>query len=137
MIERVHEHIISELKQNTWTDIIFVLTAILLNLLALGVNSAIAGERDDATTPIIMVFFVLLVIVVNFVVIIGLQRGKQTREKLIQGLLKMYVDQDVAGYYDESLLGNYNVRYNLFTLVVVVTDIVSVAVPVAIRLVGG
>ena len=137
MIERVHEHIISELKQNTWTDIIFVLTSILLNLLALGVNSVVASDRDEATTTIIMVFFVLLVIVVNFVVIVGLQRGKQTREKLIQGLLKMYRDQGVAGYYDDSLLGNYNVRYNLFTLVVIVTGVVSVAVPVVIRLVGG
>jgi hypothetical protein len=139
MIERVHEHIISELKQNTWTDIIFVLTAILLNLLSLGVNSGVAaGGWDEPTTAtIIMVFFILLVIVVNFVVIIGLQRGKQTREKLIQGLLKMYSDQGVAGYYDDSLVGNYSVRYNLFILTVVVTGIVSVAVPMVIRLVSG
>ena len=30
MIERVHEHIITELQQNTRTDTIFILTAILL-----------------------------------------------------------------------------------------------------------
>ena len=132
MIERVHEHIISELKQNTWTDIIFVLTSILLNLLSLGVNSAVAGA-DIATTTIIMVFFILLVIVVNFVVIIGLQRGKQTREKLIQGLLKMYRDQGVDGYYDESLLGNYETRYNLFILVVIATGIVAIVVPYVVR----
>ncbi len=43
MIERVHEHIITELQQNTRTDTIFILTAIILNLLALGVNSGVAG----------------------------------------------------------------------------------------------
>ena len=32
MIERVHEHIISELGANTRTDTIFVLTAIVLNV---------------------------------------------------------------------------------------------------------
>lgn len=43
MIERVHEHIITELQQNTRTDTIFILTAILLNLIALGVNSGVAS----------------------------------------------------------------------------------------------
>ncbi len=90
MIERVHEHIITELQQNTRTDTIFILTAILLNLLALGINSAVASESDkDATTWIVFFTFVCLVIVVNFVVEIGLLKGKQTRLKLINGLLKM------------------------------------------------
>jgi len=35
MIQRVHEHIIEELRTNTRTDTIFVLTAILLNLVTL------------------------------------------------------------------------------------------------------
>ena len=48
MIERVHEHLLGELKQNTRTDIVFVLTAILLNLLVLGVNSAV-GSMEDMT----------------------------------------------------------------------------------------
>jgi len=43
MIERVHEHIMDELRTNTRTDTIFVLTAIALNLLTLGVNSAIGA----------------------------------------------------------------------------------------------
>ena len=130
MIERVHEHIIAELQQNTRTDTIFILTAILLNLLALGVNSAIASERDtDATTWIVFFTFLCLVIVINFVVVIGLLRGKETRIKLINGLLKMYKDQGVEGYYDASLLSNYSTRYNLFLLVVVFTGIIAIVVP--------
>ncbi|MBA7606344.1 hypothetical protein ES703_13492 [subsurface metagenome] len=35
MIERVHEHVIAELQQNTRTDTIFIVTAILLNLIIL------------------------------------------------------------------------------------------------------
>ena len=129
MIERVHKHIISELQQNARTDTIFVITAILLNLLALAINSLVAGVGSDLTQTIIMVMFTILIIVVNFVVIVGLQRGKQTRQKLTEGLLKMYRDQGVDGYYDESLLGNYETRYNLFMLVVVVTGIVAIVVP--------
>jgi len=73
------------------------------------------------------------VIVVNFVVIIGLLKGKQTRLKLINGLLKMYKDQGVEGYYDASLLSNYNIRYNLFILAVVFIGVIAIAVPFVIR----
>lgn len=134
MIERVHEHIITELQQNTRTDIIFILTAILLNLLTLGVNSAVASiSRDkDATTWIVFFTFIGLLILVNFVVEIGLLKGKQTRTKLIGGLLKMYKDQGVEGYYDASLLSNYNTRYNLFMLVVVFTGLIAMIVPLVL-----
>ena len=130
MIKRVHEHIIAELQQNTRTDTIFILTAILLNLLALGINSAVASNSDrDATTWIVFFTFVALVIVINFVVEIGLIKGKQTRIKLINGLLKMYKDQGVEGYYDASLLSNYTTRYNLFMLVIIFTGLISIIVP--------
>jgi hypothetical protein len=130
MIERVHKHIITELQQNTRTDTIFIITAILLNLIALGVNSGVASGTDrDATMWIVFFTFVALVIVVNFVVEIGLIKGKQTRIKLINGLLKMYKDQGVEGYYDASLLSNYSTRYNLFLFVVVFTGLIAIIVP--------
>lgn len=42
IIEQVHNHIISELQQNARTDKVFILTAIFLNLISLGINSTIA-----------------------------------------------------------------------------------------------
>ena len=134
MIERVHEHIITELQQNTRTDTIFIITAILLNLVVLAVNSIVAGEASESvTTTIVMVLFVCLLIVVNLVVIFGLLKGKQTRLKLINGLLKMYKDQGVEGYYDASLLSNYNARYTLFILAVVFLGVIAIVVPFVIR----
>jgi len=133
MIERVHEHIVAELQQNARTDTVFILAAILLNLLALGVNSGVASGRDnDATMWIVFFTFVCLVIVVNFVAEIGLIKGRQTRMKLLNGLLKMYKDQGVDGYYDASLLSNYNTRYNLFLLTVVVTGLIALVVPLVL-----
>jgi len=130
MIEYVHKHIVAELQQNTRTDIIFIITAILLNLLALGINSAMAeGSKRDVSQFIVMFIVVALIIVVNLIVVIGLLKGKQTRGKLIGGLLKMYKDQNVAGYYDSSLLVNYNTRYNLFILVVVFIGAMAIAIP--------
>ena len=133
MIERVHEHIINELGTNTRTDTIFVLTAIILNLLALGINSGVGASNGGATTTIVMFTFVALVIVVNFVAEVGLIRGRQMRAKLLNGLLKMYKDQGVEGYYDPSLLGNYNTRYNLFMLAVLFTGLVAIIVPFIVR----
>ena len=133
MIERVHEHIISDLRANTWTDIIFVLTAIILNLLTLGINSGVAAGGEGGITTIVMFTFVFLLIVVNLVVEIGLIRGRQTRVKLLNGLLKMYQDQGVEGYYDSSLLSDYSTRYNLFMLAVLATGLVALIIPFMIR----
>jgi hypothetical protein len=133
MIERVHEHIISELGANTRTDTIFVLTAIVLNLITLGINSGIASSEPSSTTTIVMFTFVALIIVINFVAEIGLIRGRQMRKKLLSGLLKMYKDQGVEGYYDPSLLSDYRTRYNLFMLTVLFTGLVAVVIPFVIR----
>ena len=133
MIERVHEHIISELGTNTRTDTIFVLTAIVLNLITLGINSGFASSETNGTATIVMFTFVALLIVVNFVVELGLIRGRQMRKKLLSGLLKMYKDQGVEGYYDPSLLSDYKTRYNLFMLTVLFTGLVAIVVPFVIR----
>ncbi len=133
MIERVHEHIISELGANTRTDIIFVLTAIILNLLTLAINSGVAAAEGNGTTTVVMFTFVFLLIVVNLVVLMGLIRGKQTRTKLLNGLLKMYKDQGVEGYYDPTLLSDYTTRYNLFMLAVLATGLVALVIPFVIR----
>ncbi len=134
MLEQVHKHIISELQQNTRTDIIFIITAIFLNLLALGINAATAeSSQEDTSLLIVMFIIVALVIVINIIVIIGLLKGKQTRSKLIGGLLKMYKDQKVDKYYDASLLISYNIRYNLFILAVVFIGAIAIAIPFIIR----
>jgi hypothetical protein len=140
MIEYVHKHITSELNQNARTDTIFTLTSIILNLITLAVNSSIASASKraalrtaDTSSLIVMYVFICLIIVVNLVAVIGLIKGKSTRGKLLKGLIDMYKDQNVDKYYDTSLLGNYNLRYNLFILVVVVTGIIASIVPFILR----
>ncbi|MBK7174486.1 MAG: hypothetical protein IPH84_14930 [Bacteroidales bacterium] len=134
MKQHVHQHIISELQQNTRTDIIFILTSIFLNLLTLAINSGLVKDsRTDEALFVVMLIFVALIFVVNVVVIIGLLKGKETRMKLINGLLSMYEDENVAKYYDKSLLGNYNIRYRLFILVVLFTGMIAIIIPFVMR----
>lgn len=134
MLEHVHNHITKELEQNTKTDIIFILSAIVLNLITLAINSGMAEKsKTDNSMLVVMFLFVTLIVLVNIVVIFGLIKGRQTRQKLINGLMSMYRDQNVSKYYDESLLGNYNVRYNLFIMVVTFTGIIASVVPFILR----
>jgi len=133
MIERVHEHIINELQMNTRTDTIFILTAIVLNLITLGINSGIAAGEENSTTTVVMFALVALLVVINLVAEFGLIRGRQTRTKLLNGLLKMYKDQGVEGYYDSSLLSDYKTRYNLFMLAVLFTGLIALIIPFILR----
>jgi len=110
------------------------MTSILLNLITLAVNSGMSEKsRTDNASLVVMFIFVCLIILVNIVVGIGLLKGKQTRTKLLNGLLSMYKDQHVDKYYDDTLLGNYNVRYNLFITVVIFTGIIAAVVPFILR----
>lgn len=131
MIANIHEHILDEIKTNTKTDTIFILTSILLNFIALAINSIVA-DSDNPSDSIIFVLFIVLIIVVNTVAIKGLQRGKISRNKLLSGLLKMYKDEGVDKYYDPSILEGYDARYNLFTIAVVTTGIIAITVPLVI-----
>jgi hypothetical protein len=132
MIERVHEHIISELGTNSRADTIFILTGIILNLIVLAINSALASGSPDTSTIIVMFALVALLIVVNLIVEFGLIRGRQTRVKLLNGLIKMYKDQNVAEYYDQSLLSDYRTRYNLFMFGVLFIGIVALIIPIVL-----
>jgi hypothetical protein len=139
MLKQVHEHIVSELQQNTRTDTIFVVTAIAFNLIVLGINSAVAAEAEssqvDSSNDLILAVFVIMSLLVNAIATIALNTGRKSREKLIQGLLTMYMDNDVEKYYDGSLVEGYNKRYLLFTGVILSLALTSILVPLIIRLV--
>lgn len=132
MIEKLHEHIIEELKTNTRTDTVFSLSSILLNFISLAINWSVTAENEvlEASDVIVFALFVVLVLIVNSIAVVGLLRGRQTRGKLLEGLLKLYKDQEVEGYYDPSILAAYRQRYLLFIVVVASTGFIAIAVPV-------
>lgn len=146
MKERLHEQVSSELKQSTRTDTIVVITAILLNLLFLGINSGVASvvrEYDysgpgveristNVTAVIIMVILLAVIIAINFFVLRILSSGKERRGKLMAGLMKMYQEEDMEQYYDTSVEKGYESRYNLFSAVVISLGAVAVLVPILV-----
>ena len=138
MLSQVHDHIVSELNQSARTDTIFVITAVVFNLIVMGINSAVAAEAADsasreATSDIILGVFIAMSLLVNSIAIAALFFGRGTRNKLLKGLLAMYGDNDVAQYYDASLLTNYGRRYMLFVGVILCLAVTGIVVPLVLR----
>lgn len=75
-----------------------------------------------------------MTLVVNAIALVGLNVGRQTRSKLLTGLVTMYVDHQVDKYYDRSLLSSYGARYLLFGAVIIVLALTAIVVPLVIRL---
>jgi len=137
MLERVHEHIVGELGQSARTDTLFVITAVVFNLVVLGINSAVASEGADGadvTGDTILGVLIVVSLIINTIAVAALYVGRGTRNTLLEGLLAMYRDNEVAQYYDVALLTNYGRRYWLFTGVIVCLALTSIVVPLIIRL---
>ncbi len=141
MIEKLHQHIVSELGHSSRTDTIFVITAVVFNLVVLGVNSGIASSAVDvenvhkASDDILIVVFIVVSLIVNTISITALNVGRKTRSTLLSGLVEMYNDNNVAKYYSPTLLKNYGTRYLLFIGVIASLALLSIAVPLIIRFV--
>ena len=137
MLGQVHDHIVSELGESSSTDTIFVLTAIVFNLIVLAINSGVShrakAEGPAATYDFILAFFIAMTVLLNTVAVAALILGSRTRHILLSGLVAMYRDNEVDKYYDPSLMSNYGVRYLLFAGVIVTLAIAAIVVPLIIR----
>lgn len=140
MLREIHEHMVNELQQNARTDTVFVIAAVLFNLIALGINWGVASEasrgRNVGENNVILGLLICATILINGIAIRALGAGKSSRQKLVQGLRQMYADNDVAKYYSEDLLELYRARYTLFTLVLVVLGAMAIVVPLIARNMG-
>jgi len=138
MLQQIHDHIVSELGQSSRTDTIFVVTAVVFNLIVLGVNSGVslAATEENASTAndLILVVFIVMTLLLNIIAVTALALGRRTRRMLLNGLAAMYHDNEVDKYYDPALLSNYEVRYLLFAGVIVTLAITAIVVPLIIRL---
>jgi hypothetical protein len=137
MLHQVHDHIVSELGHSSRTDIIFVVTAVVFNLIVLGINSGVAAAatESDASSvnDILLAVFIAMTLLLNLIAVAALALGRRTRRMLLDGLIAMYRDNDVEKYYDPSLVSNYGTRYLLFGGVIITLALTAIVVPLIIR----
>jgi hypothetical protein len=138
MLKKLHDQITTELGQSSRTDTIFVITAIVFNLVVLGINSTLSNVAADENTlqsNLIFMVFVIVTVLINAASLTALLIGRRTRNKLLSGIIKMYQDNQVDQYYPEELLKAYGTRYILFAAVIVLLGITAIVVPLIIRFV--
>ena len=136
MIKKLHDQITTELGQSSRTDTIFVVTAIIFNLVILGVNSSMADNASwepDLMDNLIFYVFIVVTLLINVASLTALLIGRRTRNRLMDGLIRLYKDNDVDQYYPEELLNAYGTRYLLFAAVIVLLGLTAIVVPLIIR----
>src|SRR5688500_13693169 len=98
MLEKLHDHLIAELQQTARTDTVFVVSAVLFDLVALAINAAMASGKGVAGT-LVFVVFLLITLCVNLCALVALTVGGDTRQRLLGGLAQLYQDQNIGKYY--------------------------------------
>ncbi len=140
MLHEVHQHVVGELQQSARTDTVFVVTAVLFNLVVLGINWGVASsagqENAGAATDGILAVLMVATVLVNLFAVRALLSGRDTRRKLLQGLIAMYRDNNVDRYYDPTLLDSYAGRSRIFVAVLGCLMVVAIVVPLLERLLG-
>lgn len=139
MLREIHEHVVSELQQSSRVDTVFVVTAVLFNLIVLGINWGVASEAGRNGGPQndwILAVLIFASALINFFSVRALLAGRDSRKKLISGLIMMYQDNNVDKYYDASLLDTYQTRYRLFVSVLVSLFAIATIVPLMERFLG-
>jgi hypothetical protein len=142
MLSDLHGHVMGEIQQSSRTDTVFVVSAVLFNLVVLGINWGVASEANNTsrggTGGNDWILFVLFMgtVIINVFAIRALVAGQSTRTKLIGGLVRMYEDNNIAQYYDPTLLDSYRARYKLFIAVLASLAVIAIVVPLLERLLG-
>ena len=137
MLKEIHSHMVNELQQNSRTDTIFVIAAVLFNLVVLGINWGVADQAsrgiNSGQNDFILGLLILGTILINIFATRALVAGRSSRDRLLMGLQQIYEDNDVAKYYDNGLMATYRARYTLFTLVLAVLAVIAIVVPLIVR----
>ena len=137
MLKEIHGHMVNELQQNARTDTVFVVAAVLFNLVVLGINWGVADQasrgQNTGQNDFILGLLIFGTILINIFASRALMAGRTSREKLLLGLRQMYEDNNVSKYYDDNLIGTYQARYTLFTLVLAVLAAIAIVVPLIAR----
>ena len=115
------------------------MTAVLFNLIVLGINSGVAISASDegasTSNDLILAVLIMMTLILNIISVAALILGRRTRSILLHGLVTMYHDNDVDKYYAPSLLSSYGTRYILFTGVIATLALTAIVVPLIIRFV--
>ena len=124
MIERVHQHLLSELERTTRADTVFVVSAVLFNILGLFITwSNVPTRTGDYRSGSMAIYMLMTVgiIVIGGTALKALQNGRGMCEKINASLTQIYKDAGVEKYMPEGATA--------MGVVVAGTTFLAVAIP--------
>ncbi|NCQ33794.1 hypothetical protein GW813_01700, partial [bacterium] len=90
LLKEIHGHMVDELQQNARTNTVFVVAAVLFNLVVLGINWGVASEaaknQASGDDDLILFLMILGTILINAFAVRALLAGRSARQKLVTGL---------------------------------------------------
>ena len=147
MKERIHEQISHELKQAMRMDTITVIIGLTVTLILFAAAAVFAAQTTgsivgsmtgfkatsvNTANTIIMWVIILAIVAINLYAVRTLLKHKKQRGKLNEGLMKLYKDEAMDQYYDGSIFKGYEVRYDLYVVMLGAVGAVSVITPLVI-----
>ncbi len=137
MIEKVHDYLVYELDRSSKSDTVFVISAVLFNILVMFINwaqaSSIAAGRGSIA---IFGIFLVGVLFVSGAALIALVNSKRICIRCHEALEKIYENEGVSDYFPKNMAILGNKRFVLSFIVVAGTGLIATLVPV-ISMQGG
>lgn len=131
MIEKIHDHLVSQLDRSSKSDTVFVISAVLFNILVMFVNwvqaSSIASGRGSMA---IFGIFLVGALVVSGAALIALVNSKQICIRCHEALEKIYEKEGVSDYFPKDMANLGNKHFVLSFIVVAGTGLIAALVPV-------
>ena len=131
MKEQIHAHLLKEMEQASKGDTVFVICAVLFNLVVLAVNSAVAIGKSQLSVLVFSIFM-LGSVLVTVSAIVALRNASKACNIYRESLLWLYQSEGVDKYWPTQLNSANKVRFILYYLIVLFTAFMAVCIPLAI-----
>jgi hypothetical protein len=133
MLPQLHQHVLSELDRSVRADTVFVFGAVVLDVVSIAANSALAGSKGTAA-EIVFWLFMAGVLVVTLIAAAALRNGTKGCLAYHEALLSMYEKQGVAEHFPKEGIRTGLTRYRLYFGLVCILGSLAVAVPLIVKL---
>jgi len=131
MIEKIHDNLVSELDRSTRSDIVFIISAVLFNILVMFVNWSLSSSLNhERGSILIFIIFLFGTLVVTGTALIALVNSKNICIRTHEALEKIYVTSNVSEFLPDGMVSFGKKRFILSFIVVAGTGLISVFVPI-------
>ena len=133
MLPQLHQHVLSELDRSVRADTVFVFGAVVLDVVSIAANSALANSKGGAAEAVFWLFM-CGVVLVTLIAAAALRNGTRGCLAYHEALISMYQKHGVAEHFPAEGLRTGLTRYRLYFGLVCVLGLIAVAVPLVVKL---